>query len=268
MSQERNTVTAPGLRPLTARSVVASTLLGMHPPRLPARLLVASGSLFGIAENATRTALSRMVAAGELVAVDGTYELSGRLLARQVRQDESRRAPSEPWDGRWEVAVVIVERRAAPERAELRRATAARNLAELREGVWLRPANLDPGRQPDAHRVVAEQCATFEARPDGDPVALAASLWDLDGWAATAVALRDRMAATRPSLDAGDLDALRPTFELSAAVLRHLLGDPMLPPALLPSQWPGPLLRSEYDDYDRAFTRLWRSWYHAQVEPA
>ena len=81
----------PALRPLTARSVVASTLLGLHPPRLSARLLVASGELFGIAENATRTALSRMVAAGELVAVDGTYALTGRLLERQTRQDASRR---------------------------------------------------------------------------------------------------------------------------------------------------------------------------------
>ena len=34
-------------RPLTARSVVASTLLGVRPPELPAHSLVASAGLFG-----------------------------------------------------------------------------------------------------------------------------------------------------------------------------------------------------------------------------
>ena len=43
-------------KPMTARSVVASTLLGIEPPRLPARILVRSGELFGIAEGTTRVA--------------------------------------------------------------------------------------------------------------------------------------------------------------------------------------------------------------------
>ena len=256
----------PALRPLTARSVVASTLLGLHPPRLSARLLVASGELFGIAENATRTALSRMVAAGELVAVDGTYALTGRLLERQTRQDASRRPVARGGDGTWEMAVVTRERRSAGERAALRSAMAALNLAELREGVWMRPANLDPDRQPAARAVTSAQCTTFVARPDGDPARLAAGLWDLDRWSSEAELLRARMSEVLPSLDTGDQSVFAPAFELAAVVLRHLVADPMLPPSLLPSQWPGPLLRSEYDTYDRAFTRLWRSWYHAQVQ--
>ncbi len=76
----------PGSRALTARSVVASTLLGMTPPRLSSQLLVRSGELFGIAEGTTRVALSRMVAAGELEAVGGSYQLAGHLLTRQERQ--------------------------------------------------------------------------------------------------------------------------------------------------------------------------------------
>ena len=43
-------------RALTARSVVASTLLGMSPPRLSSQLLVRSGELFGITEGTTRVA--------------------------------------------------------------------------------------------------------------------------------------------------------------------------------------------------------------------
>ena len=64
-------------RPLTARSVIASTLLGVDPPRLPALALVRSGELFGLREGATRTALSRMAANGEVVA-------DGRLVVATV----------------------------------------------------------------------------------------------------------------------------------------------------------------------------------------
>ncbi len=78
-------------RPLTARSLIASTLLGTHPPVLPGRLLVRLGELFGIAEGTTRVALSRMVAAGELETEDGRYRLVGAaLLARQAAQERGR----------------------------------------------------------------------------------------------------------------------------------------------------------------------------------
>ena len=77
-------------KPMTARSVVASTLLGVEPPRLTTRILVRSGELFGIAEGTTRVALSRMVAAGELRPDDDGYRLAGRLLDRQARQTASR----------------------------------------------------------------------------------------------------------------------------------------------------------------------------------
>jgi phenylacetic acid degradation operon negative regulatory protein len=84
--------------------VIASTLLGMHPPRLPSRILVRWGELFGIGEGTTRTAISRMVAAGELEAEDGAYRLAGPLLERQARQDASREAHRLRWGGGWELA--------------------------------------------------------------------------------------------------------------------------------------------------------------------
>src|SRR5258707_15857310 len=89
-----------GERALTAGSVIASVLLGTRPPELPARLLVRSGELFGIAEGTTRVALSRMVATGEVEAFgDGHYRLSGHLLARRARQDQSRQPQLRPWHG-------------------------------------------------------------------------------------------------------------------------------------------------------------------------
>ncbi|GAA4105184.1 MULTISPECIES: PaaX family transcriptional regulator C-terminal domain-containing protein [Actinomadura] len=232
-----------GLRPLTARSVVLSTLLGLHPPRLRARHLVRVGALFGIAEGTVRVALSRMVAAGDLVHVDGAYELTERLLRRQARLDEARSPRTLPWDGAWEIALVTAERRPAADRAALRQAMSALRLAELREGTWLRPANLARPR-PD---VVLRQCTFLRGRPERDPAGLAAALWDLTGWAADATAL---LAAL------GRAECLADRFTVSAAVLGHLLRDPLLPDELLPADWPGPELRARYARCEAQLERL------------
>jgi phenylacetic acid degradation operon negative regulatory protein len=231
------------IRPLTARSVVLSTLLGVHPPRLPARYLVRVGDLFGIAEGTIRVALSRMVTSGDLVQADGAYTLRDRLLHRQARQDESRRPRTRTWDGSWEIAVITAERRPAADRAALRQAMSALRLAELREGTWLRPANLIRTR-PDP---VVRQCTFLTGRPEGDPAALAAALWDLDAWTARADTLR---TALTEATDIAD------RFTLAAAVLRHLLKDPLLPPPLLPPGWPGPALRALYQSFERDFEQL------------
>lgn len=239
-------------RPLTARSVVASTLLGVRPSELPARSIVASGGLFGIAEGTVRTALSRMAAAGELTVEDGRYALAGPFLSRQARQDESRTGATRPWAGDWELAVVEGDRRSAADRTALRQAMRDLRLAELREGVWLRPANLDPARLDEARAVVTAQCLDFVGRP---AEAVAGRLWDLDGWATAARRLGADLAAHRPRLD--DPDELAAGFLLSAAVLRHLQADPLLPPELLPADWPGPSLRQEYEAYDATFKASW-----------
>ena len=86
--------------------------------------------------------------------------------------------------------------------------------------------------------VVGEQCTWMTATPD-DPVAIAASLWDLDGWAADAKALVARMKRGRASLDRDSFDAIPEGFVTSAAVLRLLRADPLLPSALLPDRMAG-----------------------------
>ncbi|NUS09388.1 MAG: PaaX domain-containing protein, C- domain protein [Nonomuraea sp.] len=227
---------------LSARSAVLSVLLGSHPPRLPARHLVRVGALFGIAEGTVRVALSRMVAAGDLTQLGGRYTLSERLVERQARQDESRDPHTRPWDGSWEVAVVTAERRAPADRAAFRHTMAALRLAELREGTWMRPANLVRA-WPET---VSAQCTLIDGRPREDPTPL---LWDLDGWAAEARRLER-------ALDRAD--GLAEGFLVSAAVLRHLLADPLLPDELLPSGWPGAELRARYDDFDRRYREVLR----------
>ena len=243
-------------RKLTARSVILSVLLGTEPPRLPTLLLVRTTELFGIAEGTTRTALSRMVAAGEL-ATDGRRHAIAdrRLVARQARQSASRAGTTRPWDGSWQLAVVgSGGPRSRAERDEVRAALAGARYAEQREGVWLRPDNLDA-------RVAVPEIDRYSARPDGDPRDLAASLWDLDGWAREADDLRARMRDLAPALEADDTGALAEGFVVSAGVLRLLQHDPLLPEALLPDDWPGGALRQEYEDYDRAYRTVLQRWF-------
>lgn len=240
--------------------MIASTLLGVDPPRLPALALVRSGELFGLTEGATRTALSRMTASGDLEADDGGYRLAGALLDRHSRQRDARAPGPRRWDGTWELAIVATERRPAAERARLREAARRLRLAEVREGCWARPANLDPARSPAERAIVGAQCLTVAgARPD-DPAAFV-DAFRPGVWAAGARTLLEEMAAALPALERRDPSVLAATFELDAAVVRHLLADPVLPEELAPPGWPAGALRQAFDRFDGGFKETWRAWY-------
>lgn len=253
------------LRPLSARSLVASALLGSHPPTLPGRLLVAFGQRFGISEGTTRVALSRMVDRGELSNDNGTYTLAGDLLERQERQDRSRGGGRpNPWDGTLEQAVVTTSGRSASDRNQLRRALASFGLGELREGVWMRPANLDPDRLPSTRAVIDQQVDWYRIAPiDRETAAdLMTRLFDLDRWAATSAALQAAMEQARHRLDSNN-DAIVSGFNLASATLRHLVHDPQLPPELAPACWPAEALRRAYDDYERAYQQRLRHFFRS-----
>jgi phenylacetic acid degradation operon negative regulatory protein len=224
------------LRPLSARSVVLSLLLGAHPAELSAAALVHAGELFDVPESTLRATLSRMVAAGDLVRDGSTHGLSERLLERQRRQDLALHADTTAWDGSWEQVVITSSGRSAQARAELRATLSSLRLAELREGVWLRPANLSrklPAWPPAL-------ISTLRSTPDEDPVVLASRLWDVDGWASHGRALLDGLTRAGTA---------RERLTVSAAVVRHLLVDPVLPRELLPGGWPSERLREAYARY-------------------
>jgi phenylacetic acid degradation operon negative regulatory protein len=247
---------APGVeRPLTARSVLASTLLGADPPELPVAHLVRMAGLFGINPNRARVALSRMVASGEAT-TDGAghYRLAGHLLARQRRQATSRAGRTGGWTGGWHVVVLTGVGDTADVRGQRRRALSAARLAELRNGVWTRPDNLalDSGVLDGA----TQDATCFVGRPVSDGGDLAARLWDLAGWAGRAREFIGDMAVMMP----GGPEQLAPGFVLSAAVLRHLQADPLLPDALLPTRWPGGELRRAYDDFDARYRAVLADW--------
>jgi len=239
---------------LSARSIVASTLLGTRPPRLPGRLLVAFAEEFGVNSGTTRVALSRMVDKGELGRDDdGHYTLAGPLLERQVRQEEGLAPTTRPWSGEWEMYVVRATARAYGERASLRRAAAHLGLGERREGVWMRPDNLEPTRQDGARRILAQQADRFIAVPDDDAAGLVAQLFGVEAWSAESAVLQRRMTALTGSLESGVSDALAEGFEVAAETLRHLVMDPLLPEELWPVAWPAAELRADYDLYNRTY---------------
>jgi phenylacetic acid degradation operon negative regulatory protein len=240
---------------LSARSVLATALLGADQPHLTAGELVGMASLFGISEGAARTCLWRMVSNGELTSDDGTYALAGRLLERRQRVDEAARIDDDavlPWDGTWELAVVSLDRRSAADRLALRKAAMALHLAELREGVWIRPDNLDRDRLPTLRAVLDQQCVHFHGAETDVPAENVRSLFNLDDWAVDArrltLAMRDEF-----DVEAADADDFTYQFALSITVVRHLQLDPLLPAELIPREWPGHDLRSTYRRFDEVF---------------
>jgi hypothetical protein len=171
MSPHRNTPADADLleRPLNARSVIGSLLLGVHPPRLPGARIVEWCTRFGIAEGTARVALSRMVDRGELVGERGVYELAGRVRELQGAQDWSLEPHLRPWHGSWRFGMVGAFRDAAPRdaraRAALRDVMRRLRYARLREGVWTRPDNLPMEAGPAESWTIADaQCEWWTGR--------------------------------------------------------------------------------------------------------
>ena len=204
----------------------------------------------------TRVALSRMVDRGELDREDGGhYVLDGALLERQARQEAGLAPTTRAWSGEWEMYVVRGAARGSNERAALRRAGAHLGLGERREGVWMRPDNLDPTRQVLDRGVMNGQADRFLARPDCDASELVAQLFGVDAWATRAASLQERMSAMATAIDSGSPVALADGFEVAADSLRHLVLDPLLPDPLWPTGWPAAALRTSYDEYNKTYRR-------------
>ena len=220
---------------LTGRSVVLSVLLGAHPAWATAAELLRLTSDFGIREPTLRVTLTRMVGAGDLVRSDDGYRLSDRLLARQRRQDEALHPVTRDWDGTWITAVVTAVGTDARTRANLRTALQENRFGELREGVWLRPDNLDS----DVPELARNRVRVLRARDD-DPLGLARQLWDLPAWSKTGHRLLREMRAAR---------GVPLQFTVAAAMVRHLLTYPVLPAGLLPPHWPADAVRSAYAEF-------------------
>ncbi len=230
------------IRSISARSALLTFLIGGADlgRGLTAAELVVAGTNLDIAESTVRAAISRMLTTGDLVRDGQSYLLSERLEQRRARQRERLAPHTRRWRGDWEVVVVTATGRSPADRAALRTALVDHRLAELREGVWLRPDNLPPWPQGDVTRRLV-------TRPVEDAQPLAAELFELEAWRLRGQVILDAVRTAEPPGN---------RFAACVAGVRHLLTDPVLPPELLPAAWPAAEIRAEYDESVRWMASL------------
>jgi phenylacetic acid degradation operon negative regulatory protein len=229
------------LDPLNARSIVLSVLLGSHPPQMSVGRILEFTTLFALADGTVRTALSRMVASGDLVNESGNYRLSRRLVERQTQQDAGRHDPPDQWDGSWWTVAVVSDRRTMAERREFRSRATGSRLGELRPDLWLRPANVAIATDlPDA-------VITRGPLITGDGRDLVGRLWDLGELQRRSEVHCDALEDAATQLRTGADHALAGAFMALAGAQQFLRVEPQLPAELV-CDVAGTTLRTRYAD--------------------
>lgn len=227
---------------LTARGVILSLLVSNYPSQHTPGHMVRAAGAFDIKESAARVALSRMVTHGDLIRTDEGYELSAPLLERRQRVFFEVKQTEVPWNDDWETVIVTETGRDAADRAALRTRLARLRLSELREGVWMRPANL-------ARPLALENDPVLVMRSNpGIPAGqLISQLWDTEALERESQRLLNLMARATTKVE---------RFTVATAIVRHLLKDPVLPDSLQPSSWSTAAVHQAWLDYQEEFTKI------------
>ncbi len=227
----------------TAKRIVLELLSATAGHEAASASLVRGAALLGVADNAVRVTLTRLVASGTLeVTGPGLYRL-GRATAALTRQVTSWRELEKQvhrWDGAW--ACALVGELTRTDRVALRRRERALRLLGFRafdRSLAIRPDNLDGGVDELRERLYAlgvepaalvVRATQLEAAAD----ARARALWDAERLSVSYVALTARIErwlgaiATLPPRTAA-----REAFFFGGEVLRTILFDPRLPEPLV-----------------------------------
>jgi phenylacetic acid degradation operon negative regulatory protein len=229
-------------RPLRAGSLLVTLFGDAIVPRGGA---VALGSLiqlaapFGINERLVRTAVARLGVEGWVAARKVGKRSEYRLTpeGRERFAEATRRiygASAETWSGRW--TLVLVPQSSAHERRRLRQELAWQGFGEVGSGLFAHP-------EVGAHGL-PRNALVFEAKLDAADAAsrLVALGWNLGDLAARYRRFVRRFAHTATSLGARAADPVT-GFTLRTLLIHEYrrlhLRDPLLPPRLLPADWPG-----------------------------
>lgn len=216
--------------PLTAASFIVTVYGDVVVPRggvLWMGSLIEICARLGLRENLVRTAVSRLVAAGQLAG------------ERAGRRSFYRLAPAARTEFA-EAAHLLYAERAAPARwfvlhaPDLPEAEARRHrMGRMAGDVWL---------CPDRGEAMPPAGLVLRAGPPEDAAALA-QFWDLSALQARYQAMIDRFAPLTAPLAAGEgvgaEDALVARLLLVHVYRGALLRDPGLPAAALPADWHG-----------------------------
>jgi phenylacetic acid degradation operon negative regulatory protein len=253
----------------SAKSLILDLLSTLRRGSMPVRALVAAGRLFGIAENALRVALARLLAAG-VVERDarGRYRLgpAAEAVDRQVRSWRELERRVAPWRGDW-IGVHLTGLGAVRGREAHRRARALAFLGfrSLAPGLELRPDNLRAGvdgvRQQLVELGLSAEAPVFRLGaldPERDRTARA--LWDGEALARGYAESRHRLAESRARLSGASAEAaMAETFLLGGSVLRQLVLDPLLPEPIAPAAERRALVEA-MTEYDRLGRSAWAAF--------
>ena len=227
----------------TAKRIVLELLSATHGHEAASASLVRGAALLGVADNAVRVTLTRLVASGTLeVTGRGLYRL-GRATAALTRQVTSWRELEKHvrrWDGGW--ACVSVGELTRTDRVALRRRERALRLLGFRSlarSLEIRPDNLDGGVAELRDRLYAlgvESTAIVHRASELDPAtdAHARALWDPERLSASYVQTTERIERWLPAVTKlPPRTAAREAFFFGGDVLRKILFDPRLPEPLV-----------------------------------
>jgi phenylacetic acid degradation operon negative regulatory protein len=204
---------------------------------------------FEINERLVRTSVFRLTADGWLVRA-----AQGRRSRYRLTRDGARRfhdaykriyeRPADDWRGQWEL--VLADRVAAPRRADLRQELAWAGFGELGTTTFLRPHEAARSLPSilDAKGIAASVTVAIGADLAGRPIAQAVpEAWDLHSLAADYRRFLARFGAVIEHFREGETHDPGQCFVVRTLLIhayrRVLLRDPLLPPALLPLDWPG-----------------------------
>lgn len=219
------------------------------PADFPSAALVSLLGDFGVNDAAARAALSRMVKRGLLKSSKAGRTTSYRTSRRtqQILTDASRRivefgSATDDWAGVWSVVAFSIPENGRSLRVAARNRLNWLGFAPLYDEVWICPHD----RHEDAVRELAAlgvEATALQASvaESAWPTRLPQNAWNLDELAREYHEVIEQTTRARELLthvDASPVSALVQRTRLLEAWLDLASGDPNLPAAILPADWP------------------------------